>query len=160
MILDGDARALRLAVDVLRAGGPPPATSVLSDGSIGWHMQRLDDCWACAIATSLQIPLSELPDAHIDRRLTRGETVEEVDKTAWADMLAWLDGRGLKLVRHDRPPQHLARWIGVVPVDRPFQSHNLVCAGSRVLFDPSVRPGVRTFYFVEIEFGYELRKQR
>lgn len=106
------------------------------------------------------IPLDQLPDARIDQRLAAGETIEQVDKTAWGQMLRWLDGRGLKLIRHSRPPTHLPRWIGMVPNERPFQSHSLVMAGPKILFDPAVKPGIRTFYSIEIEFGYELRKQR
>src|SRR5450755_2251684 len=135
---------MRLTMDVLRAGGAPPATSRLSDGTVGWHMRRVDDCQAAALASLLQVPLSEIPDARLDERLARGESVEHVDKTAGAQMLKWLDGRGLKLIRHGRPPTHLPRWLGIVPNPAPFQGHCLIMARDRVLFDPSVRPGVRT----------------
>lgn len=155
MILDGDARALRLTMDVLRSGAAP-TTSELSDGSTGWHMKRTDDCQQAALATLLQVSLSEVPDARIDARLAAGESVEDVDRTAWQEMLQWLDGRGLKLIRHGRPPTHLPRWLGIVPNPEAFKGHTLVMAGSRVLFDPAVRPGIRTFFAVEVAYGFSI----
>ena len=141
MIQGGEARAMRLVMDVLRAGAAS-GTSPLGDGTTGWHMRRTDDCQSAALATLLQVPLSEVPDAHIDERLARGETVEHVDRTSWDQMLRWLEGRGLKLIRHGRPPTHLPRWLGIVPNPAPFQGHTLVMARSRVLFDPAVKPGI------------------
>jgi hypothetical protein len=159
VILDGDARALRLTMDVLRGGGAPPATSQLSDGSTGWHMKRVDDCQAAALATLLQIPLSEVPDARLDQRLAAGESVAHVDRTAWAEMIRWLRGRGLALIRHGRPPTHLPKWLGIVPHPDPFKGHCLIMVRDRVLFDPSVRPGVRTFYAVEVQYGYSIQER-
>jgi hypothetical protein len=157
VILDGNARAMKLRLDVLRAG-PASGTYELSDGSTGWAMKRIDDCQQAALATLLQVPLSEVPDAHIDKRLAAGESVEKVDKTAWNQMITWLGGRGLRLVRHATTPTHLERWIGVVPNERPFQSHCLIMVRDRILFDPSVRPGVRTFYSVEIQYGLSIER--
>lgn len=159
MIEDGAARAMRLTFDVMRAG-PATGTYELRDGSTGWAMRRTDDCLAAALATLLQIPLTSVPDAHLDKRLAAGESVEKVDKTAWNQVLTWLAGRGLKLVRHSRQPTHLARWLGVVEHPDPFKAHTLVMEGSRILFDPAVRPGIRTFYAVEIDLGYSIEERK
>jgi hypothetical protein len=65
----------------------------------------------------------------------------------------------LKLMRHARPPTHLPRWIGVVPHPDAFKSHNLVMARDRVLFDPAVRPGIRTFFAVEVAYGFSIEER-
>ena len=158
MIQDGAARAMKLAVDVMRAVAAS-GTSQLSDGTVGYHMNRVDDCQQAALATLLQVPLSEVPDARIDARIAAGESVEHVDKTAWTQMLKWLAGRGLKLIRHGRPPTHLPRWLGIVPNPAPFQGHTLVMAGPQILFDPAVKPGIRTFFACEVQFGYSIQER-
>jgi hypothetical protein len=158
VILSGEARAMKLRLDVLRAGAAS-GTYDLRDGSIGYSMARLDDCWSASVATCLQVPLREVPDLRIDQRLARGETVEQVDRSSWDQMLGWLDGRGLKLIRHGRPATHLERWIGVVPHPDAFKAHNLVMAYDRVLFDPAVKPGVRTFYALEVQYGYSIEER-
>lgn len=158
MIQDGAARAMKLTLDVMRAGAAS-GTYELRDGSTGWAMRRVDDCQQAALATLLQVPLSEVPDARIDERLARGETIEHVDRTSWDQMLRWLEGRGLKLIRHAMPPKHLARWLGIVPNPAPFQGHTLVMAGPKILFDPAVKPGIRTFFACEVQFGYSIQER-
>jgi hypothetical protein len=134
-------------------------TSRLSDGTVGYHMRRADDCWRAAIATCLQIPMDDLPDPHIDERLAAGESVESVDETAWTDMCRCLRQHGLTMTKHAAPPVGSPRWIGIVPVPRPFASHSLVMAGKKVLFDPAVAPGVRTFYPTEVQYGYSFQRR-
>jgi hypothetical protein len=151
-------RAMRLLRDSL-AAGPKTATSRLADGTVGYHMRRTDDCWRAAVATCLQVPIEELPDARIDQRLAAGEPIEQVDEAAWSEMCEWLAARGWTLIEHSAPPVHLDRWIGIVPVNRPFASHSLVMTGPRVLFDPSAKPGVRTFYPIEVKLGYSFTKE-
>jgi hypothetical protein len=158
MIQDGAARAMKLRLDVLRAGAAS-GTYELRDGSTGWAMKRVDDCQAAALATLLQIPLSEVPDARLDARLAAGETVEHVDRTSWDQTLRWLDGRGLKLIRHGHPPIHLPRWLGIVPNPEAFKGHTLVMAGPKILFDPAVKPGIRTFFACEVQFGYSIQER-
>jgi hypothetical protein len=152
------ARAFALVRDVL-AAGPLTATSRLSDGTVGYHMRRTDDCWRAAVATCLQVPIDELPDAQIDQRLAAGESVEQVDESAWGEMCDWLASHGWMLIEHSDPAVHLDRRIGIVPVDRPFAAHSLVMTGPRILFDPAVKPGVRTFYPVEVKSGYSFTKE-
>jgi hypothetical protein len=158
-VLTDPARALQLVMDVLAAGGAPPPRSRLADGTIGYAMARLDDCQRAAVATCLQVPIDEVPDSHIDDRLARGASVAAVDRAAWEQLTTWLAGRGLTLVEHETPPTHLKRWIGVVPVARAFQSHSLVMAGKQILFDPAVRPGVKTFYPWEVKRGLSFTRK-
>jgi hypothetical protein len=155
----GQGRAVRLALDALRAG-PLPTTSILPDGSTGHHMRRGDDCWAAAIATCLRAAYDEVPDAHIDAQLRRGVSAKRIDMLAEQDMREWLDRRDLTLVEHPTPPFHLARWIGVVTVPIAFKSHTLVMARDRILFDPAVQPGIRTYYSIEVDTGFSFRKKR
>jgi hypothetical protein len=150
---ESQTRAQRLIIDTLQAGGPPPPTSRLPDRSTGYAMRRTDDCLQAAVATCLEIPMSDVPDSHIDDMLARGASVAAVDRAAWEQLTAWLASRGLAPVEHDKPPTHLKRWIGIVPAAQAFQSHSLVMAGTKILFDPAVRPGVKTFYPWEVTRG-------
>jgi hypothetical protein len=115
----------------------------LSDGSLGWHVRypRSDDCQAAAIATVLQVPIEQVPDPHIDDRLAAGESPEAIDRSAVKELGRWLSGRGLQMRVHASiPPSQ--RWVGVVGIPGPFQSHNLVMLGRAVLFDPAIVPEI------------------
>lgn len=155
-MLDDVARAVRLIRDV-QAAGPLPATSRLADGTVGYHQTRTDDCWRAAVATCIQIPIGKLPDARIDEHLAAGESVKAVDRAAWTQMTRWLDRRGWSLIEHPEPPTYLERWIGIVPVAQPLMSHCLIMRGDRILFDPAVAPGVRTFYPLEVAYGFSFQ---
>lgn len=145
-------RALKLVVDVMAAGGPPRPRCRLSDGTTGYAMVRTDDCLRAAVATCIQVDIDEVPDARIDERLAAGESVERVDRESWRQMVEWLGGRGYEVVEHAKPPNR-GRWLGIVEIPQAFQSHTMVMAGRLVLFDPAVRPGVRTFYPWEVTRG-------
>lgn len=112
----------------------------LRDGTWGYPTRapRTDDCMAAAIATVLQAPISEVPDPQIDFRLEAGETVEEIERSAWAELAQWLGDRGLRLVIHENVPVPIDRWIGIVPRPGPFQGHTLAMSHGKVLFDPVV----------------------
>jgi hypothetical protein len=92
-------------------------TTVLEDGTTGYGMlpTRWDDCFRAAIATTLQIAPVDIPDPHIDQRLRHGHDPESIRSHAWAQLLAWLAGRGLCLRHHANVPVAHERWIGVCP---------------------------------------------
>jgi hypothetical protein len=111
----------------------------LADGSVGYFIRlpRRDDCWAAAIATCLQVPIDEVPDARLDERVKAGEDPEEVNCSAWQQMNRWLEGRGLRMIIHRKVPAPRRRWVGVVPVSGQFNDHCLVMAHDTLLFDPT-----------------------
>ena len=108
----------------------------------------------------LQIPPDQCPDFNLDARLQNGEPVEQITRTAWADLTAWLDDRGLTIVHHHRPPVARKRWIGVCDMPGAFQSHCLVLSGGRVIFDtamPSPAFTVRRFTIAQVTSGLSFR---
>jgi hypothetical protein len=119
---------------------PPSPTVRLPDGTVGYCVRapRTDDCWAAAVATVLQVPIQDVPDAQLDHRLRAGEKPETIDRDARAKMSQWLQGRGIRMVEHAQVPVAIPRWIGVVPLRGWFNDHCLVMSESNVLFDPTV----------------------
>ena len=112
----------------------------LSDGTLGYYMRRPDDCLAAAIATVLQVPLTDVPDPRLDEQVRAGRDPDEISRTTAEKLERWLHARGLRLVVHHRVPVNRARWIGVVVIDEmpPFCDHCLVMARGRLLHDPTV----------------------
>jgi hypothetical protein len=117
---------------------PAPPTRRLADGTVGWFIRlpRLDQCWQAAVATCLQVPLDDVPDARLDARQMEGESVERIDSSAKREFEAWLARRGLQMVEHRTPPWQHPRWIGIVPDVGHFNDHCMLMCGDRVLFDP------------------------
>jgi hypothetical protein len=112
----------------------------LHDGTIGYYvrMPRTDDCFQAAVATVLQVPINEVPDSRIDERLAAGWSPDKIDRSARKALDAWLAGRGLRMVFHDRLPVAEPRWIGVVPLPGAFNDHSLVISRGELLFDPTM----------------------
>jgi hypothetical protein len=112
----------------------------LSDGTLGYFVRppRTDDCLAAAIATVLQVPISEVPDPRLDERLASGESADDINRSAWQQLQRWLTARGLRVTVLHKAPTTKRRWIGVVPNPGTFEDHCLVMVGSELLFDPSV----------------------
>jgi hypothetical protein len=110
----------------------------LSDGTVGYFVRfpREDDCFAAALATTLQIPIDQVPDGRIDERRAKGWSVERVDRAMSRQLDAWLRCRGLRMVIHRNVPARRRRWIGVVYEPGPFMSHCIVMSYDRFLFDP------------------------
>ncbi len=138
-------------------------TKRLKDGTVGWCVRapRMDDCFAAAIATCLQVPIDQCPDPRLDERLAAGDTADEVDRDAREELAAWLADRDLRLVKHHRVPlAQVRRWIGIVPMPGAFADHCLVLDRGRVIFDPTLevdaRP-VRLFGPHHVKFGYSFR---
>jgi hypothetical protein len=141
---------------------------LLEDGTLGYPMRvpRTDDCFAAAIATTLQVPIEEVPDPRIDERLAAGEAPEEIDRRVWANLTSWLASRDLRIIPHRKVPAARRRWIGVVPISGNFRSHCLVMSHERLLFDPANNPSyiprpdgrkVRTYQPDQITFGLSFR---
>jgi hypothetical protein len=143
----------------------------LADGSTGWYPRyeraysRGDDCFPAALATVLQVPVDELPDAHIDERLAAGEDPEAIDRSVWAELERWLEKRRLRIVRHRMLPVAEPRWLGICPVAGWFQSHALAMSEDQVLFDPVVAwyrqafpsQRLRVFTVDDVGLGYSFR---
>jgi hypothetical protein len=111
----------------------------LRDGSLGYYarLPRTDDCFAAAVATTLHVPIEDVPDARLDERVAAGESIADVDRSAQLEWKKWLTRRGLRMVVHSKVPTNRRRWIGVIELGGPFNSHCLVMDRGRMLFDPS-----------------------
>lgn len=151
---------------VLRQKLGATTTQRLRDGTIGYHVRgvRADDCWAAAVATCLQVPLEQVPDARLDERLQTGEDPAEINRSAWAEFARWLDRRGLRMVVHRTVPVARRRWIGIVQFAGVFNNHCLVMSRDEVLFDP-VDPSkharrVRTFTASDIALGFSFKRSK
>lgn len=112
----------------------------LRDGTVGYNVRvpRRDDCWAAAVATTLQVPIDEVPDPRVDERRRGGESFDEISRSAWRELERWLARRRLRTITHRTVPAGRRRWIGVVPLRGQFNDHCLVMRGDDVLFDPSM----------------------
>jgi hypothetical protein len=136
----------------------PPRTKALADGSVGYVVRapRTDDCLPAAIATCLQVPIEDVPDPEIDRRLAAGESAEEIRVSTWEQLVEWLAERGLQIVVHGSFPRPAPeRWIGVVRIDGAFNDHSMVMAGEEVLCDPTLDLGpVRIFGAGNVTSGF------
>lgn len=147
----------------LEHAGPP----TLADGTVGYFVRypREDDCFAAALATTLQVPIGDVPDPRIDERLNGGWTPERVRRTMMSELDRWLRRRCLRIILHRNVPARRRRWIGVIdPPDYPgyFQRHCIVMSHDRFLFDPAAfgdhispnsLPRVRHFQPKDITYG-------
>lgn len=134
-------------------------TVELDDGRVGYYQRREDDCMAAAVATLMQVPVSDVPDPRIDERLARGDDPAEINARAASDLAAWLAEFRLRLVRHRPPPVGRNGWLGVSPGDGRFGDHVAVMSNNRVVFDPAANwptpPGFKVAP-VRVAYGYTL----
>lgn len=141
-IVMGEANRYDTARRLMRGeeipGGVPPVR--LSDGTLGYfvRMPRTDDCLAAAIATTLQVPIEEVPDPRIEERLAAGDGPDEIRRSAWQELSSWLARRGLRVMLHRKLPVRRRRWIGIVPAPGDFNDHCLVMERNNILFDPAL----------------------
>ena len=149
-------------------------TKVLRDGTIGWYVRvpRADDCWCAAVSSCLQVPIDEIPDPEIDRRLAAGDSPRQINRDAWFEFLSWLSQRGLRMIVHRKVPARRARWLGIVEQpDGIFQDHTLLMSYGELLFDPAVdaaevfggRPDrrlVRRFHPKNVTYGLSFQAIR
>lgn len=155
---------------------------------VGYGMDpyRTDDCLQAAVATATQVPIEEVPDFALDRRLKRGDNVDEISRTTWERVDGWASKRGLALMywKGDEVPVPRERWIGVIAssntgtrtvVDASgrmirtegaaFNDHCLVMSHERLVFDPScsvkVPPGMRMLCCdpAQITYGISFEKE-
>jgi hypothetical protein len=128
-----------------------------------------DNCLAAAIATVTQIPIAQVPELKVDKRLAQGEDPEDVSRTSWERIATWASKRGLRPLFHEQVPVPLRRWIGVVVVQDdcdPYGDHCLVMCHDRIIFEPSctVRPGpgfeVKRFRPDDITYGLSFQKEK
>jgi hypothetical protein len=132
----------------------------LPDGSVGYYVRlpRIDECWAAAVATCIQVPLSELPDDRIDERLEAGEDPEEINRSSWEETRRWLAERRLRMLVHRKVPAARRRWIGIVPDRRPFKAHCLVMDRGKIIFDPTPNMDLfRNFTASEVRWGFSFQ---
>ena len=157
----------------------------LENGETGYGMSpgRTDDCFQAAIATALQVPIEQVPDLRLDKRLAAGDDRDEIDRQSWLRLAEWLGRLGLWMTFHEDPPFQRERWVGVVfgrdrlvgaPVpgapagvvwrDNPFTDHCLVMARNTIAFDPAVtqrlHPGVRPFPWQAHDVDYGITFDR
>ena len=148
------------AVNLLGVGLLMPTTKSLADGTTGWLVRfpRGDDCWTACVASCLQIPIAEVYDSRIDKRLRRGETPDAILQTVTAEFEEWLTGRGYRMVTHRNPPA-AGRWIGVIEMGFG-RDHCLLMAGDQVLLDPTADLGipVRIFGLDALNYGVTFEK--
>ena len=118
----------------------PAATLDLRDGTVGYLVRhpRRDDCWAAAVATTLEIPIDQVPDSRLHERRRAGESVEAINCSVRQEFERWLTGRGLRMVTHRKVPAARARWIGIVPGrGMGWSDHSMVMSWGAILFDPT-----------------------
>jgi hypothetical protein len=130
----------------------------LADGTTGWHMQRWDDCWRCAVATCLSVPVERVPDPRIDERLRSNWSPEEINRRAWSEFHRWLETAGCEMVIHDKLPTHLPRWIGLVLLSGSFASHTLVMSRRSVLFDPNQARNRMRWRAEDVGMGFSFKQ--
>jgi hypothetical protein len=107
---------------------------------------RTDDCFVAAVATCTQVPVEEVPDPDLDKRVKQGADPEELNELAWERYERWAARRGLRMRFWEDVPVPRDRWIGVVVVDpavlgraedeKTVDNHSLVTSHDRLLFDP------------------------
>ncbi len=110
------------------------------------------------MASCLQVPISQVYDSTIDKRLRRGETPDAILQTVTAEFEEWLTGRGYRMVTHgDLPPE--GRWIGVIEMGFG-RDHCLLMADDQVLLDPTSDLGlpVRMFGLEDLAYGVTFEK--
>lgn len=161
------------------ARAPRRRTVQLEDGTRGYCMRadRVDECFAAALATLIQIPLWQVPDWRLHEREDAGDDPAEINRESWARLEKWLGRRGLQLVLHETPPVECARWIGICPPSPEvtamlayahslgfyagnFTDHTLVMSYSEILHDPAiaVRPPdgcrLQTWHASDVTHGF------
>jgi hypothetical protein len=84
---------------------------------VGYGMDpyRQDDCLRAAIATCTQVPIEEVPDLQVDKRLSAGQSAEEITRKGWDTIERWALERGWHVVVHEQVPADRDRWVGIVP---------------------------------------------
>ena len=132
-----------------------PTTKKLADGTTGYLVRfpRGDDCWTACVASCLQVPIGQVYDSTIDKRLRRGETPDAILETVPAEFDEWLTARGYRMVIHgDLPPK--GRWIGVIEMGFG-RDHCLLMPDDQVLLDPTSHFGlpVRMFGLEHLAYG-------
>jgi hypothetical protein len=69
-----------------------------------------DDCFTAAMATVLQVPIDQVPEPHLSKRIEAGEPPEQIELTAWQETCCWLAARGLRMILHRKVPAARRRW--------------------------------------------------
>jgi hypothetical protein len=165
-----------------------PTVRIEEHGITGYCMdpERRHDCLRPAIATVLQVPVDQVPDPDIDRRLAddltdarrrypadAAERLWAISRAAIRTQLAgwqlideWLDRRAYRVTVHETMPT-LDRWIAVVEPPIPegfFGDHCLVMSHDTLIFDPAVSvpppPGMRLRRWSHRDFRYGLSFSR
>jgi hypothetical protein len=165
----------RLTEDGIDYGGrPQPGDEI----GYGMDPYRTDDCFQAAIATCTQIPIEQVPDLQLDKRLSEGTSPEEISRASWDRIDWWAVKRRLRLTYFDHVPVPRERWIGVIEYRGPvptehhasggnhgFTDHCLVMCHDRLVFDPScsvrVPAGMRLLCFdpKDITYGISFDKE-
>jgi hypothetical protein len=150
-------RVLQVASTLTR-----PEQCLLPDGTVGYYIRRGDDCMAAALATLIQVPLDEVPNARLVDRASAGEGREQTSRSAWEELERFAASRGLRFEIHDPPPWRRARWVGVIPGGLlPHDGHALLMCRKRIVFDPSSNIDIsHTWTIDRIAWGLTAHKRR
>lgn len=113
---------------------------------------RADECFRVAIATTLQVPAREVPDACVHARTSAGEDPNVVSWDAWVTMVEWAAARGFEALYHEQWPLHLDRWIGVCCGLEEYASNSEATEIARSSLNRTQRRAARhslgdTYYF-------------
>jgi hypothetical protein len=167
---------VRLGADGIDWGATPgPGDEI----GYAMHPYLTDDCFRAAVATATQVPIEQVPDLKLDRRLSQGEDPDEISQTSWERIESWGAKRGLALRFWDEVPVPRRRWIGVVKslatgqlsssIDEygnvslsegagGFHDHCLIMDHERLVFDPAVAvkppPGFQGLNFRPEQISY------
>lgn len=123
--------------------------ATLPDGTVGYVQRRADDCLQAAVATLLQVPVHEVPDAQISRRIREGDDPEGVFMDTAVELDRWAAGAGGRFMVHPARLPRRGRWIGVVPapagdVDVSAIDHCVVLDGRDVVWETAKPLGLLT----------------
>lgn len=136
----------------------------LRDGTLGYHMRRVDDCFQAAVASCLQVQPHLVPDMQIVDQIAGGKDPEQILQEGWQKMSVWAEAQGVRMVVHPLPPVTARRWIGVSFALGAFQGHCLVMNKRDALFDPLGAPISGAEFAVatsvdDLDFGITFEKE-
>lgn len=90
----------------------------------GMDPNREDDCLQAALATATQVPIEEVPDLDLDKRLEQGDGPDELIRESWERIGRWATERGMTLefFGPDSLPAPRRRWVGLVISSTAFRA--------------------------------------
>jgi len=103
----------------------------MASGRVAYYMRSRSDCFRATLALAADVPYETVPDTGHPEMDGLASTQMLADLGAWAQTL------GYRLVWHRELPLHRLSWIGAVEGDEHGPSHCGLFCGERVVFDPA-----------------------